>query len=291
MIGALVTVISLNMTLALVQAGQVAGSLPVTGATVATPIELESPGHGVPLGRVVHGVASGIFGTTEANGLWVLRPTDADHFALYSCSAQGILAPSVGANAYVSGGVIQYAFPDYQILLGRRNVALSTAVTSPRIVFVPTDGRAWGFEAYGGVGSPASLPNVRGSLEQQSEKTQPQLATEFTTFEVYVQGAANPPSPDFGDFDATQALVFELYSQLFDASGGARAKVLHESWPSQSKDSGTQTQRGQQWCGVVEFQQPVIKSALSFVPAGTKLTLTVIPTNPGSTDATVIVIT
>ena len=291
MIGALVSVLSLNLTLALVQAGQVAGSFPITGATVTTPIEVTSPGHGVPLGTSVHGVASGIGGTVEANGLWVCTPTDPDHFALTTFDTQGNVVQSVGVNSYTSGGVIQYAFPEYRILLGRRWVAVSTSVVSPRIVFVPTDGKAWGFEAYGGPGSTASLPNVRGTAEQRSQALQPQLGTEFTTFEVYVQGAANPPSPDFGDFDATQAIVFALYAQLFDANGGARAKILHESWPSQSVTSGTQTQRGQQWMGVVEFQQPATHVPLSYVPIGTSLVMTVEPTNPGSTDPTIITIT
>jgi hypothetical protein len=171
-------------------------------------------------------------------------------------------------------------------------VALSSAVASPRIVFVPTDGKAWGFEPYGGDMGPAELPTVRGSLEAQAAKLEPQLATEFATFEVYVTGAATPPSPDFGDFEAVQFLVGALYSVLFDSVGGLpRAKILHESWPSQTKEAGSQTQRGQQWCGILEMQLPIRKLPMSFVPNGTKITLTVEPVNPASTDPVVIVIT
>ena len=284
MIGALVSLLSLNLTLSLVNNyGVIAATLPITGATVTTPIAVTSPAHGVPLGRVLHGVVTGVTGTIEANGLWVLTPTDANTFTLSTYSAQGIASPSVGVHAYVSGGQVQTAFPDGCILLGRRNVALATAVASPRIVFVPTDGRAWDHEPYGGAGSPASLPPVRGTLEQQAEKTQPQLATEFTTFEVYVSASApnygTALSPDFGDFDATQAVVHALYSVLFDAIGPARARVLHESWPSQKEVAGTMTQRGQQWKGVLELQQPVYNAPLNFVPIGSYLDMIIEPVN------------
>jgi hypothetical protein len=297
MIGALVSVLSLNLTLSLVQAGVVHATLPISNATVATPIAVTSTAHGIPLGRVLHGVVTGVTGTTEANGLWVLTPTDPNTLALSTLSAQGVAAPSVGVHAYTGGGQIQYAFPDYQILLGRRNVALSSAVASPRIVFIPTDGRAWGLDPYGGPGSPASVPNIRGTVEQQSQSLEPQLATEYTTFEVHVTGSApdygaSGPSPDFGDFDATQALVFALYAVMFDGSGPPRAKVLHESWPSQSIDAGTMTQRGQQWKGIIEFQQPVIREPLQFVPIGTYMSLIVRPFGAsGTSDDTVIVVT
>ena len=296
MMGALVAILSLNMTLALVQDyGVIAGTLPITGATATTPIRIACAGHGFAPGRTVHAVVTGVTGTVEANGLWALTVVDANTFSLATFTPQGLPSPSVGVNAYAGGGQAQYAFPDGSILLGRRNVALSTASASPRIVFVPTDGKAWSLEPYGGAGpdlQPASVPNVRGSAQQQSMTQQPQLATEFTTFEVYVTGSGpnygDPLSPDFYDFDATQALVFALYSCMFDASGGARAKVLHESWPSQKIDAGSQSQRGQQWMGVIEFQQPVTKLPAVFAPIGTSITLTVEPLNPGPGDPVVI---
>jgi len=297
-IGALVSVLSLNLSLVLLNIGVVAGTLTVTNATVTTPILLTSPGHGFPLGRVIHGVVSGITGTSEANGLWVLTPVDADTFSLSTFTAQGILTQSVGVNAYTGGGTIQYALPDGSILLGRRNLQTATSAASPRVIFIPTDGKAWNFEAYGGAGpdlQPAASPPVRGSLQQQSMTLNPQLATEFSTFEVYVHGTGpnlgDGLSPDFYDFDATQAVVFALYSVLFDASGPPRAKVLHESWPSQKIDAGTMTQRGQQWMGIIEFQQPVIRPTPGqFVPIGTYIQETIQPVNAGSTDGTVIVI-
>lgn len=287
MIGALVSIVSLNLTLSLIQDyGVVARTLPIASATVTTPIVVELPGHGFV--RPMHGVVTGVTGMTEANGLWVLTPVDPNTVSLSTFTPQGIPTNSVGVHAYTGGGQVQLAFPDGSILLGRRNVALSTAVATPRIVFVPTTGRAWGFEPYGGAGpdlQPASLPNVRGSAQRQSMTLQPQLATEYPTFEVYVTASGpnygKPLAPDFEDFDATQSVVFALYATLFDAVGGLpRAKVLHESWPSQTVEAGTMTQRGQQWMGVLEFQDPVTKVPKQFAPIGTYLEMIVQPVSP-----------
>lgn len=298
MIGAFVSILSLNLTLTLVKDWSVIyKTLPITGATVTTPIVVTSPAHQVPLGRLVHGVVTGVGGTIEANGLWVLTPLDADRFALSTFDAQGTPVNSVGVHAYTTGGQIQYAFPDGQILLGRRNKMLATMVATPRIVFIPTRGRAWSFEAYGGAAP--SIVGVRsterGSAEQQSMTAEPQLATELLTFEVYVNGAgpdyAHALSPDFADFDATQAIVHALFAELFDAMGGLpRAKVLSESWPSQEESQGAMTQRGQQWMGVLEVQMPVRKVPVPFVPIGVSGQIIVQPKDPAIGDPITIVI-
>lgn len=300
MIAAFVSLISLNLTLSLVQDyGVIYKTLPITGATVTTPIKVTSAAHGIPAGRLIHGIVSGVSGTTEANGLWILTPVDADTFALTTLDAQGNVVESVGANAYISGGQVQWALPDGQILLGRRNKMLATMAATPRFVFIPTTGRAWSFESYGGAGPdlvPAAVPPARGSAQQQTMKLEPQLATQFTTFEVYVNGAGpdygDAINPDYADFEATQALVHALYAQLFDAVGGVpRAKILRESWPSQAETQGSQTQRGQQWMGVLEIQQPVVKPPKQFVPTGVSATLIVEPVNPYVTDPQEIDIT
>ena len=297
-IGALVALTSLNLVSVLVNDyAVIAKAWPITAATVATPIVVTSPAHGVPLGRVVHGIVSGVTGELEANGLWILTPLDADTFSLTTLTQQGLPAQSVGVNAYTGGGQIQTPFPEYSILLGRRNLALATAAASPRITFIPTAGRAWSFEPYGGAAPsivPGEYPPLRGSPEQQSMTLAPQLATEFPTFEVWVHGCAvdygaAAPSPDYADFDAVQALVFALYSVLFDEVGGLpRAKVLREDWPSQKLDSGSMTQRGQVWMGILEFQVPVTKLPGQFAPIGVSGQFTVEPVNPGSTDPIVI---
>jgi hypothetical protein len=302
MMGALVTILSLNTTLSLLNAGVVYKTLPITAATATTPIAVTSPNHGVASGRFIHGAVTGVTGMTEANGMWVLTPIDPDNFSLTTFTAQGVYTPSVGVNVYTGGGTISWSFPDGGILLGRRNVDLSTSVATPRIVFVPTDGRAWGFEPYGGLGAaPGPIPpsdrGQRGTLEQQSERLSPQLETQNTTFEVYVNAAApdyalGAVSPDFYDFDAVQLTVHALYAAIFDATSQARGRVLREMWPSQRTTSGTMTQRGQRWLGIIEFQQPVIRLTPGmFVPIGTSIQFTVEPINPGSTDTTVFTVT
>jgi hypothetical protein len=290
MIGAFVSVLSLNLTLSLVQDwGVVYKTLPITNATATTPIVITSAAHDIPLGRLIHGVVSNVGGVDEANGLWVLTPLDADTFALSTFDAQGLPVDSVGANTYTGGGQIQWAFPDGQILLGRRNKMLATMVATPRILFVPTRGRAWTFEAYGGAAPSITAlprsPTERGSPEQQTMTSEPQLATELLTFEVYVNGAGpdygNALSPDFADFDATQAIVHALFAELYDAVGGLpRAKILEESWPSQEETQGAMTQRGQQWRGVLEVQIPVRKVPVPFVPIGVSGEIIVQPKDP-----------
>ena len=290
MIGALVAILSLNLTASLVEAGQVARTIQIEGTTVTTPINLVCPAHGIPASRVAHAVVSGVTGTSEANGVWVLNYVDPDTLALTTYTAQGIPVQSVGTNAWTGGGIAEIAFPDLTILLGRRNLNLSTAVATPRIVFIPTDGARWSFEPYGGVGSPLPFtPTARGSAEQQSQALQPQSYTSFPTFEVYVTGAANPPSPDFGDFDATQAIADALMAGAWNAMA-SRAIILHESWPSQDAESGTMTQRGQLWKGILQLQHPITDAPLSFVPQGVSLVETVMPVGSGSGDWTTITI-
>ena len=288
MIGGLVALLSLNMTAALFNAGQATLTLPpITGATATTPITVTSPAHGVPLGRNVHAVVQGVQGTVEANAMWELTPIDANTLSLGTYDAQGNPVPSQGVNPYTGGGTINYAFPGYRILLGREFVAMAEAVATPRIVFVPTDAKAYGFEPYAGLG-PAPRQQ-RGSAEQQAMTQSPQAATDFLTFEVYVSGAAVPPSPSFGDFDATQLLAWTLYNVAWEACGDG-VNVLHVSWPSQVKGAGSLTQRGQQTRLIYQFQQPVITNPLAFVPSGTSMQLTVTPAAGGSGDSTIIVI-
>jgi hypothetical protein len=298
-IGALVAITSLNLALVLVQDyGVVAQTWPITAATVTTPIVVTCPAHGVPLGRVVHGIVTGALGMTELDGLWIFTPLDADRFAVSTLTAQGVPVASVGVHAYTGGAQIQTPFPAGSILLGRRHLAGAGAPASPRVVFIPTTGRAWGFEPFGGAAPsivPATRPSARGSPEQQSMSLAPQIVTQFPTFEVHVYGCATnygaaQPDPDYADFDATQALVFALYGVLFDETGGPpRAKVLREDWPSQRADAGSMSQRGQHWMGVLEFQQGVSKVPGTFAPIGVSGRFTVEPVNPGSTDPTVIV--
>jgi hypothetical protein len=284
MIGALIATLSLYVTNALVFSGQVAGTLPITAATATTPITVTSTAHGIPPARVMHAVISGVTGETEANGLWELSVVDANTLSLGSYSPQGVPQASVGVNAYTGGGTISYAFPDYQILVGRQMLALASSAASPRIVMIPTRGPAWLYESYGSVALDATTQKTRGTLEEQTMRQHKLYATQPKTFEVYITGAASPPSPNFGDFDAVDALVETFYQVLFEACTPDIAQILHEDWPSQYPTAGANTQRGQQWMGILQIKQPIKANALAFVPAGTSLVMTVEPTNAGSTD-------
>lgn len=290
MIGALISLLSLNLTLSLVTPqpdgwGLVYKTLPITGVTTTTPIVVTSVNHRFPIGRVLHGVITGVTGATEANDKWVLTPIDNDTFSLSTFDAQGTPVTSVGVHAYTGGGQIQYAFPEGQILLGRRNKMLATMVVTPRIVFIPTAGPAWIIEPYGGSSTstgPAQVPNVRGSDERQSMREAPTLGTQFLTFEVYVNGSGpdygSPLSPDFADFDATQALSHAMFAELFDMLGNV--SLLRESWPSQVEAQGAMTQRGQQWMGIIQIPVPVRPTPIPWVPSGVIGEIDVQPADP-----------
>lgn len=290
MIGALVALLSLSTTERLVAAGVVATTLTVLGATNASPVVIQtSAPHGII--RPAHGVVVDVGGNVSANGTWILTPTDPTHLALSTYTNQGAPQASVGSGVYTSGGTIQIAFPDGSILLGRRNVAMQTSVTTPRIVFVPMGSPSWDLEPYGGAIPPATLPRqlAEETPEQRTMKRSRQLATEPFRFEVHVTGCANPPSPDFGDFDVTQALYHTLYGVLFDRITAPRARVLGGRWSSQSEEIQQLDVRGQKWIGVVEIQQPVIDNPLDFIPTGTVGIITVNFAGGSSGDQTIIV--
>jgi len=279
MIGALIARISLEMTRRLVAASMIAKTLTIIGATNATPIVITtSAAHGFPIGRAIHGIISGVGGNAAANGAWILTPTSATTLSLGTYDAQGGAVASVGDGTYTSGGQIDVAFPDGQILLGRRNIAMQTAVATPRIVFVPIGSPAWTLDPYGGVIPPiAQLPRRLSDEtdEQQTMKRQRQLATEQHRFEVHITGCASPPDPDFGDFDVTQSLYHTLYAVLFDLVSAPRALVLGGSWESQREDIQLLDVRGQKWVGQLEIMQPVTDSALDFLPVNTTVDMTI----------------
>ncbi len=282
-----IAILSLNMTLALVNAGQVSGTFPITGATVATPIAITSPAHGVPLGRTVHAVVQNVTGTVEANGLWELTPTDPNTFTLGSYNPDGTPLASVGVHAYTGGGVASYAFADYRALLGRRWIAQNSAVASPRIVFIPTVDRSlWDFFPYGGQG-PAPLQS-RGTGEQQVQTLQPLQGTKYITFEVHITGGVDPPDPDHEDFSAVELLEDVLFVQLFDMLTPPVFKVVGHMWPSQSTEAGSMTQRGQKSVLLLQIARPIARiPAAEFVPIGTSIVFTVEPEGSPA-DATTI---
>jgi hypothetical protein len=291
MIGALISILSLDMTRKLIEAGSVALALSVAGASNTTPIVLTtSAPHKIV--RPSHGVVSGVGGNTAANGLWVLTPTSTTTLSLTAFDMQGNRVDSVGTGSYTSGGTIQIAFPDGGILLGRRNIAMQTAVATPRIVFVPVGSPAWGLEPFGGVipFAPSPVTQASQTAEQRTMMLRRQLATEQHRFEVHVSGCAVPPDPDFGDFDVTQALYHSLFESLFDLITPERARVLSGRWESQEEGMQSFDTRGQRWVGQIEIHQPVLPGALSFAPASTSAQIVVNFLNASSADETIIVV-
>ena len=291
MIGALVALLSLELTSRLVSAGLVAKTVAVTSASNTSPITVGVTAHGFV--RPTHAVVAGVLGNDAANGLWVCTPSGPDSLTLSTFDLQGKPVASVGNGSYSGGGTLKTAFPDGSILLGRRNVAMQTAVATPRIVFVPQGSPAWDYLPYGGVipaqsGLPSRLSEKK--QEQQYMLLNRQLVTERQRFEVHVTGAASPPDPDFGDFDATQAVYQTLYAVMWDLISPDRAKVLGGRWSSQVDGMASLDTRGQKWIGTIEIAQPVVDNPLTFIPTSTDGTITVQFTpSPASGDLITII--
>lgn len=288
MIGALVTLLSLDMTRKLVAAGVIARTLTIVEATATTPIVLTTDAPH-KLTRPIHAVVSGVSGIPEANGLYVLTPSGDSQFVVSTYSNQGAPVFPVGAGAYTGGGIAQTAFPDGGILLGRRNIAMQTSVATPRIVFVPLGSPMWQIAPYGGVIPPIpSFPRQRAdqTAEQLTMKQSRQIGTERFRFEVHVTACAAPSDPDFGDFDVTQALYHQLYQTVFTLINDSC--FLGGDWVSQHDGAASLVTRGQKWVGIVEISQPALDTELQFVPTSTGSTIVVNFADGASADQTVI---
>lgn len=287
MIGALVALISLDVTLKLVSAGVIATTMGVVAATNATPIVLETAvPHGVLAANPIHGVVTGVGGNTSANGVWELTALDETHLTLTTYSPAGARANSVGNGSYTGGGTVQVALPDGRVLLGRKHVQRGGA--PPRITFVPYGAGGWAFAAYGGVIPDAARPTslAAETTEQQRMLLQRQIATEKQRFEVHAWGCAVPPDPDFGDYDVTQALYHQVIQSVFSLCTGM--DILQGKWQSSDPKIAQWDKRGQEYVLIVEIDQPVLDAALLFVPASTGGEIAVNFTGGSSGDASII---
>ena len=75
----------------------------ITGATNATPIVIQSPGHGLAAGDAVN--ISGVLGNTAANGdMFAGSIVDANHYTLLAFGGGN----TVGNGVYTSGGVVKF---------------------------------------------------------------------------------------------------------------------------------------------------------------------------------------
>lgn len=292
-IGALVAMISMDVTAAMVAGGQTTRSWNVAGATATTPIVLTTTApHGVPSGMKTHAVIAGVTGVLEANGNWELTVVDETRFSLGFYAPNGRPVSSSGTGSYAGGGTISTVLDQGQILLGRKYMAVTGA--PPRVVFTPTTSPLFGLIPYGGAVMPlATFPSTLAQFtpEQVAMAQTPQVLTDLQRFEVYCYGAATPADPDFADFDMTRALRDQVIVSCMNLISEPMCKVLGGTWYSQiegSKQAGWDS-LGQAYQMLIEIAMPVIDKPFAFVPHGTHATLTVQPANPGPDDPIVIV--
>jgi hypothetical protein len=138
----LIRLISLDATTNLVNAGLVSLSGTIVAASNATPIVVTTSVPHLILGSPVGGgivkasvVVSGVTGNTAANGTFVAHVVDGSNLALYAVDANGNETPVAGSGAYAGGGLVQTAFADGEIVVGRARQGENFA--PPRCVFVP----------------------------------------------------------------------------------------------------------------------------------------------------------
>ncbi len=104
-------------------------------------------------------------------------------------------------------------------------------------------------------------------------------------FKVRIWGGSIPASPDFYDFDVTQALRNQVIESIIRLTNG---DILASDWISQKDDASQIDKMGQTVDLVVEILQPVTRFPLAFVPSGVLASITVEPANPAAGDQVVI---
>jgi len=271
-ISAIVALLSLDMTAALVASGRAVSSLAltVTGATNASPIVITtSSPHGILPGvsQAHHVVVAGVAGNTAANNLdadgvtnnaWIAVALDDTRFALYRLDPTGTLVPSSGNGAYTSGGTVSRAFTDGKALLGRQHIfELSYA---PRVVFVPR-GTGWGPKSVYSASRVAGYP----SDEVRRQNQQRSIRTDEVQLEVHVWGVANPPDPNL-DFDETQALYQQVVRSAHALMPGTY-ELGPGTWPDQDEGASQQVKAGHEFVFGLSMGTPVLDKLLPYAPA------------------------
>lgn len=291
-IGALIALLSLDVTASMVASGVVSQSWTIAGVTNTTPIVVTtSAPHGVAPGFRMHAVVAGVAGTTSANGAWELTVRDESSFTLGTYAGSGRRVSSVGNGLYVGGGTISTVLDQGSILLGRKYIDVTGS--PPRIVFVPTSAPAFNLDTSGGLTLPLQhLPSTIAQMtpDQVALTNQPPILTDHARFEVYVWGAATPDSPDFADYDVTRALRDEVIASGIRLISSPMFRVLGGVWESQ-REGATQSawsSLGQAYKMLVEILMPVVEKPFAFVPYGVAATLRVQPANPAPDDPVVI---
>ncbi len=260
-IAALVTLLSLDVSAALVAAGYVAQpAVNVAGATNATPIVVATAApHGITL-PTEHVVIAGVAGNTAANGTWIATPVDTTHFSLSTMGPDGTVTPVAGSGAYTSGGTVSQAFVDGRILLGRQHIAENSS--PPRVVFVPLSSTF-------GPRSVSSRSNVAGNMsaEQLYASQARSLATEKVTFEVHVWGLATSGDDD-ANFDATQVL-YQQVIRTANLIATGRVGLGSGRWVEAESGASQVVRLGRGYVFELELETPVLDKLLARVQGGT----------------------
>lgn len=274
MIGALIGLISLDVCAKLIGAGMVYSTATVAGASNTTPIVITTAEpHGFLPAQKYHGLVSGVGGNTNANGIWEMTVIDDTNVSLGLFTPQGAPTQAIGNGTYTGGGVVQTALPDGRIRLGRKYRKINGRPN--RITFVPYGMCTWQFDPYGGSIPPTAIPRTLASqtAEQKTMKLQRQIVTEKQRFQIYSWGAASPPDPDFGDYDATQILYQQVVQSLWTLA--TQWEIRGGEWISQAENYDQWNMLGQEHMLQLEISQPTLDQMLAFVPTGTTATLTV----------------
>jgi hypothetical protein len=145
-----------------------------------------------------------------------------------------------------------------------------------RIVMIPTTSDF-------GAKDVSSASNVQGypSAEIQTEWSSHTVGTEFPTFLCQCWGQANPPDPDFGDYDVTQALYQTVMLSARALVSGSRVSFTRGVWINQKPDGGQLDVAGCVFELGIRFDTPVTELVGSIVTATPKPTAYYLP--PGGT--------
>ena len=251
-LGALVTILSLDVVNTLVGAGYVVRTLPITDASDATPSVLTcATPHG--FNWPINVVIAGATGNTAVNGCWLAVPTSPTQFALYAVDMSGNITPVAGNAPYTGGATVSLALVDGRILMGRQHVF--EASSAPRVVFVPMKS-VWGPKSTYNR-SPVATSRTTPNPEAQVQNANRSIRTETPNFEVHVWGVANPPDPEGGDFDVTQMLYQQLVRTMQHLAPG-NYNITDGEWVDQ-KPTGSQLVRyGHEFVFGVTFDTPVL---------------------------------
>jgi hypothetical protein len=196
----------------------------------------------------------------------------------------GALVAAISADVVSRLAAAGYpALTDGSILIGRQHVDEESA--PPRIVFVPSSSSFTIGEPYGVfVGSTRQAP----SPDMFRQWQQRPIHTERLRFEVHVWGAASPPDPNGGDFDATQALYQTLIESLWNTA--QTAYELGEGvWADQQRGQAQLQKLGHEFVLEITIDTPVLDALLGYAPS-TTVTQTTVEFFGDSTEGIVIVV-